>query len=124
MVEMCALKARRFVDNWRDWQKQEPRVFKDTEIGEADIARYSLLLIGGPDANRVTATIAAKIPLKVSPDQITVGDESFAVKDAAVQMLYPRPLNAEWHRASSTTRGAGAMRWPRPGMRRSARKAG
>ena len=95
MVEMCAFKARRFVDNWRDWQKQEPRVFKDTEIGEADIARYSLLLIGGPDANRVAATIAARIPLKVSPDQITVGDKRFAVKDAAVQMLYPHPLNAE-----------------------------
>jgi hypothetical protein len=95
MAEMCAQKARAFVDNWRDWQKQEPRVFKDTEIGEADMARYSLLLIGGADANRVTAKLAVRIPLKVSPDQITVDDKSFPVKDAAVQMLYPHPLNPE-----------------------------
>jgi dienelactone hydrolase len=95
MVALCAQKAQSVVDNWLDWQKQQPRVFKDTEIGDADLARYSLLLIGGPEANRVTARLAAKLPLKITPDQITIDGKSFAARDAAVQMLYPNPMNAE-----------------------------
>jgi dienelactone hydrolase len=95
MVEMCAQKGRGFVDNWREWQKQEPRVFKDTEIKDADLAQYSLLLIGGPEANRVSARLASKLPLSVSPDRITIDGKAFPAKDAAVQMLYPHPLNPE-----------------------------
>jgi len=95
MVEMCAQKAKSFVSNWRDWQKQEPRVFKDTEIKEADLARYSLLLIGGPEANRVSARFASKVPLTVSADLIAIDGQRYPVKDAAVQMLYPHPLNEE-----------------------------
>jgi hypothetical protein len=70
-------------------------VFKDTEISSDDMARYSLLLFGGPEANRVVAKLAAKLPLQVSADRITIDGRTFPVKDAAVQMIYPNPLNAE-----------------------------
>jgi hypothetical protein len=86
-------KAKGFVDAWREWQKFEPRVFKDTEISDADLASYSLLLIGGADANSVTARLAPQLPLKVSPDRIVIGGQVFPVSDAAVQMLYPHPRN-------------------------------
>ena len=69
MVALCRQKAKAFVDGWRDWQKQEPRVFQDTEIRDADMARYSLLLVGGPDANRVTAKLAARLPLQIATDR-------------------------------------------------------
>jgi len=108
MVELCKTKAQGFVDAWKDWQKVSPRVFLDTEITDADIARYSLMLIGGPEANRVSAKLAAKLPLRLSADAIRIDGKEFKVKDAAVQMLYPNPMNAAryvWLFAGTSTNG-------------------
>jgi hypothetical protein len=92
---LCAEKAQDFIDTWREWQKHAPRVFRDTEITAPDIARYSLLLIGGPAENRVAAMLATKLPLRLSPDAVTIGGRAFEARDAAVQLLYPNPRNPE-----------------------------
>ena len=108
MVALCRKKAEAFIGVWRDWQKQEPRVFADSEITEAEMAKYSLLLIGGPDANRVTAQLAARLPLQISADRVTIDGKGFPVQDAAVEMLYPNPLNSEryvWIVAGTSTDG-------------------
>ena len=108
MAALCSKKAAVFIDGWRDWQKQEPRVFRDTEIKDADMAKYSLLLVGGPDANRVTEELAARLPLRISADRIGIDGKDFNVKDAAVQMIYPNPLNPDryvWIAAGTSTDG-------------------
>jgi len=108
MVALSKEKAQGFIDTWRDWQKVQPRVFLDSEIKDADVARYSLLLIGGPDANRVSARLAAKLPLRISGDIVRIDGKAFKAKDAAVQMIYPHPLNAEryvWMIAGTSTGG-------------------
>ena len=51
MKEMCRRKAEAAVNFWKQWQRQPPRVFLDSEISDADAARYSLLLIGAGEAN-------------------------------------------------------------------------
>jgi dienelactone hydrolase len=94
MNELCREKAKNFVDAWREWQKFPPRVFLDTEITDADIARYSLMLIGGADANRVSAKLAAKLPLRLSPNAVRIDGREFKTSDAGVQLMYPHPLNA------------------------------
>jgi dienelactone hydrolase len=94
MVELCRTKAQGFVDAWKEWQKVSPRVFLDTEITDADMARYSLMLVGGPEANKVASRLASRLPLRLSPDAIRVDGKTFQVKDAGVQMLYPNPLNS------------------------------
>jgi dienelactone hydrolase len=95
MVAMCKTKGQALVDGWKDWQKQTPRVFLDTEITDADIRRYSLILVGGADANRVAAGFASKVPLRVTPDSARIDGRQFKTRDAAVQMIYPNPANAE-----------------------------
>jgi dienelactone hydrolase len=108
MVALCRQKAKAFVDGWRDWQKQEPRVFQDTDLKDADMARYSLLLVGGPEANRVTAKLAARLPLQIGPSRVTIDGKAFAAKDAAVHLLYPNPLNPEryvWVAGATSTDG-------------------
>ncbi len=95
MMEMCRNTADVAIKYWRDWQKQEPRVFKDTELSDADAARYSLQLIGGPDANAVTAKLAARLPISMTAEEITIDGKSFKAQNAAVQMIYPNPLNPE-----------------------------
>jgi hypothetical protein len=108
MVALCRAKAAAFIEGWQDWQKQPPRVFADTAIGDAEMAEYSLLLVGGTEANKVTASLAARLPLQISTDRITIDGRSFPVKDAALQMIYPNPLNAEryvWIAAGTSTNG-------------------
>ena len=108
MVAQCLAKASAFVENWQEWQKHQPRLFADTAIGEAEMAKYSLLLVGGAEANRVTARLAAGLPFRISTDRIAIGGRDFPVKDAALQMIYPHPLNAEryvWIAAGTSADG-------------------
>jgi pimeloyl-ACP methyl ester carboxylesterase len=97
MTNIIPQKAQEFIDYWKNWQKYEPRVFKDTEISEADINKYSLILYGDAEANSVVKKLGDKIPLNVSPREIEIAGRIFQAKDANVQMIYPHPLNSERH---------------------------
>jgi poly(3-hydroxybutyrate) depolymerase len=91
-VELAARKAR---DGWEQWQHVSPRYFKDTEITDEQIRAYSLILFGGPAENAVTARLIKDIPLTIAPDCITIDGQAFRVRDAAVAVNYPHPLNAD-----------------------------
>jgi hypothetical protein len=90
-----AAKATALADLWERWQHAKPRVFLDTELSAADANRYSLLLLGGPGDNSVSARLANKLPLQVKRDAVTVDGRRFATSDAVAQMLYPHPQNDE-----------------------------
>jgi len=94
MNESCQQKADVLVNFWKEWQRQSPRVFRDSELSDADAARYSLILIGGPNDNLVTRKLAAKLPLEIAPDHVTIAGRSFAATDARSQAIFPHPLNA------------------------------
>jgi len=115
MVEVCRQKAEKVIQSWRNDQKQAPRVFKDTEISDADMARYSLILFGGPEANAVTAKLADRLPLKIEAESVTIDGKVFEARDAAVQMVYPDPLNAERYVLVLAATSAEGMRFCEPG---------
>jgi len=91
MNRRCKEKAEGFATMWEGWQHQRPRIFTDEQLTPQDEQRYSLLLVGGPDANRVTRRMQSHLPLVVESDAITVDGRKFAVTDAVVQMIYPSP---------------------------------
>jgi len=95
MKQICADKAAALAGAWKDWQRVPARVLKDSELTDADAARYSLILIGGPDANLVTRKLAGGIPLEISADHVKIGPRSFPAADARVQLIYPNPLNKQ-----------------------------
>jgi dienelactone hydrolase len=108
MARMLREKAQGFIQVWKGWQKFEPRVFEDSKITAADIAKYSLLLFGGPAENRVSAQLAGALPLRISRDAITVDGHAFKAPDAAIQMLRPNPRNAQrylWIVAANSATG-------------------
>ena len=109
MRRACEWKLKAFVAFWRDWQKVEPRVFQDTGISDADAARYSLLLIGGPGENAVAKRLAGRIPLAVRPDAIVVDGKAFPAADAGVSLVYPSPLNPERYVAVLAGTSAGGL---------------
>jgi pimeloyl-ACP methyl ester carboxylesterase len=115
MVKICGLKAREFVNDWKVWQKYEPRVFKDTEITDAEVKKYSLILFGGADANKVTNALSEKIPLRISSQDIEIGGRKFPATDACVQMVYPHPLNPDrFVQVIGATSGAGMFFYSKP----------
>lgn len=114
MNEIIQRKGEALVDFWRQWQRQPPRVFKDSELSDQDAARYSLILIGGADANLVTRRLAAKLPLEIAADQVKIDGRPIAVHDAYVQMIYPNPLNAQRYVLLVAATSAGGMHFLMP----------
>jgi len=93
MNSECRAMASAFADAWQDWQKYRPRVFADTSLSDDDMAAYSLILFGGADANLVAAKLAPKIPLQISETRVSIDGRVFPARNAAVQVIYPNPLN-------------------------------
>ena len=106
MQEMCRRKAQAAADFWRQWQQQPPRMFLDSEISDADAARYSLLLIGGADANGISRKFGS---VEIGPDRVTIDGRSFAATDARVQVIRPNPLNPQRYALIVAANSAGAL---------------
>ena len=115
MREMCRRKAEAVVNFWKQWQRQPPRVFLDSEISDADAARYSLLLIGGADANLVARKLGR---VDIAADHVTIQGRSFAATGARVQAIYPNPLNPQRYVVLVGASSAGALSlWTPDGLR-------
>jgi len=95
MRRKCRQAALLLARHWKRVQHWSSRYFKDTAIAEADMAGYSLILIGGPDDNLVVQKLKSKLPLEISKNKMVVDGRAFKASDAVIQMIYPHPLNAD-----------------------------
>lgn len=84
--------ARDLEDLWLAWQHQPLRFKRDVDVTREDESAYSLILLGGPDANAVTRRMAKRLPLRVKQDAIEVDGKRWQVSDAVLQMIYPSSL--------------------------------
>ena len=97
MIKMINRKSQEFITYWKNWQKYNPRTYKDIELSDAEMSKYSLILFGDAEANLITKKLSHNIPLKISSQEIEITGKTFAAKDACVQMIYPHPNNPERH---------------------------
>ncbi|HET9315375.1 MAG TPA: hypothetical protein VFQ51_07275, partial [Vicinamibacteria bacterium] len=112
MVRVCREKAEALVALWERWQHVRPRVLRDDEVSPEHERRYSLLLLGGRDANRVTARVAGRLPLAVERDAVTIDGRRFAASDAVAQVLHPSPLQPDRYvLVVAATSTAGMRNW-------------
>jgi len=116
MREQCEQATLALIRHWEGAQHWSPRHFSDTELSDEDMARYSLILIGGPDENLVAQKLKDRVPLTVLADRITVDDHPFNAVDAVVQMIYPHPLNPDRYLVLTAANSAEGMSLavPRP----------
>ncbi len=73
------------------WLPQNAKA--DNDINEDDLARYNLVVYGGPDINRLTARIAADLPVKFGPGRFVLGKTIYDRASHSVAFLHPNPLN-------------------------------
>jgi predicted esterase len=111
MRRLCEKQALALVREWEEWQHARPRFFKDTDISAADQAKYSLILIGGPEANAVTRGMAKELGVAVTTTDITIAGHKFPCRDAAVAVVRPNPLNADQYVVVKAGQSAKGMFW-------------
>ena len=93
MRAFCERQAQMLVHGWEDWQKVTPRFFRDVDLSDEEAKAYSLILIGGPDANSVSKKLWDALPVRIEGNTVTLDGHSFEAPDAALQLVYPHPLN-------------------------------
>ena len=112
MRELCRIKAAAFVEGWQRWQHVRPRVRNDDELTEDEKKNFSLILIGGADANRVSQELRDQLPVSVAPDAVTISGRSFPVSDAVVSLIYPNPrAKTQYVLLVAGTSAAGLYYW-------------
>ena len=70
-----------------------PRVKNDTELTDADFAKYNVVLFGDPGSNKWIGRLLPKLPLRWTKDRITVGTHTFQANQHMPALVYPGPLN-------------------------------
>ena len=70
-------------------------VIADTEVDQATLTTAHLVLYGGPDDNAILARIADRLPIRIEPGAITVGDERHVGRHLGVRFIYPSPLRPD-----------------------------
>jgi hypothetical protein len=68
-------------------------VKNDTDITEADIAKYHLILFGDPGSNKLTAAVNGKLPFTWTEQTVSMAGKSFPSTDTYPALIYPNPLN-------------------------------
>jgi hypothetical protein len=80
----------------REWRRQfrgEPRVKKDTEVTDADLAAHNLALWGDPGSNAVLARIADRLPVRWTGETLSIAGRAYPARTHAPILIYPNPLN-------------------------------
>ena len=95
MRAYCRRYARRLVAWWQLFQQVTPRVAFDSEVTADEMARYSLILVGGPQENLLSAQLRASLPVTITERGFAIDGVPFAVRDGGVRLIYPNPRNAQ-----------------------------
>ena len=94
-AEIARREAERFAWEWELRYGSPCRLSADGEVEEADMRRFNLLLFGGPQVNSISERMADALPVKLTPDAVTVGGRTYEGEDVGVMLCYPNPLNPD-----------------------------
>jgi len=83
----------RFDRLWGRFFRGHPFVKNDTDVTEADLAKYHVVLFGDPGSNKWIAAINGKLPFTWDRDSVTLGGKAYPAHESFPAMIYPNPLN-------------------------------
>ena len=100
-LDACARVVRRWSFPGREMSRGGFDVRADTEVTREDMERYHLMLLGGPEENKITAQLADKLAAPLGAAQVAVGgmDERLAGRGlwlCQINPLSPRRLVWVW----------------------------
>jgi pimeloyl-ACP methyl ester carboxylesterase len=83
----------RFERLWARFFRGHPFVKDDTEVTDADLAKYHVVLFGDPGSNKWIAKLNGKLPVKWTKETVALGGETFPADACFPALIYPNPLN-------------------------------
>lgn len=83
----------RFDRMWGRFFRGHPFVKNDTDVTEADFAKYHVVLFGDPGSNRWIAKLNGKLPFKWTEKTVALGGQTFSSSDHYPALIYPNPLH-------------------------------
>lgn len=86
------------------------RVIADRALTEAEAARVSLVLLGGPRENAWTQKFAGALPVRFSAAGFTWQGREYTRKGDVIHLAYPNPLNARRFVLLTAANSPGALR--------------
>jgi predicted esterase len=63
----------------------------DVDVAEAELSQRSLVLIGNPASNRITAELAGALPVQFEPDAVVLRGTRYPGKNVGVSFIAPNP---------------------------------
>jgi len=90
--QLALKRLARFDETYARFYRAHPRVKNDTDVTEADFAKYNVVLFGDPGSNRWIGRLAGKLPVKWTRDTVMVGDRSFPAANHVPALVYPSPI--------------------------------
>src|SRR6185436_1475236 len=82
-------------------------------VTDAELTGRSLVLIGGPASNKITALIASSLPVQIEAGALVVRCKRHEGEDVGVSFIYPHPRDPNEYvvvHAGTTFRGTLASR--------------
>ena len=83
----------RAILEWRRVFRGDVRVKDDTALTADDVANSNLILWGDPSSNTALTKLLARLPLKWTAQQLTLGALNVSAADHAPILIYPNPAN-------------------------------
>ncbi len=83
----------RAITEWRRVFRGDVRVKDDTALTADDVANANLILWGDPSSNTALAKLLARLPIKWTAQQLTLGALNVTAADHAPILIYPNPAN-------------------------------
>jgi hypothetical protein len=83
----------RFDRLWGRFFRGHPFVKDDTDVTEADFAKFHVVLFGDPGSNRWIARLNGKLPFTWTRQTVTLGGQRFAAHENYPALIYPNPLH-------------------------------
>jgi len=85
----------RFRSGWVEYFRAELPVKADKDLTGGDGRTHNLYLFGDPGSNLVLRRLLPKLPIKWSPEAVTVVGQTFQTRDHLPMLIYPNPENPE-----------------------------
>lgn len=83
----------RFAFEWNKFLRGKLPIKNDVDVTEQDIASSHLILFGDPSSNSLIAQVLDGLPLKWTPQAITLGSQSVPAAEHVPVLVYPSPLS-------------------------------
>jgi hypothetical protein len=83
----------RFDRLWGRFFRGHPFIKNDTDVTDADIAKYHLVLFGDPGSNKLIAAVNGKLPFTWTQQSISMTNHTYPSTDTYPALVHPNPLN-------------------------------